>query len=276
MRRFIAVVVLVSTLGWGVPLTFRTFHRRLFGVKSGVALEEQILEYFYEDEIRVIVERVARNAQRSPINASIHKVTGEVISHENGLYFDVDQLVHEIISAPAHTKFTLAGIEVVAPLRAEHLQELTDVLGDFSTPLLGSPDRVQNIRLSLEAINNTLLLPGETFSFNEIVGERTVERGYRNAPIILGETVAPGVGGGICQSSTTLYNAAREATLEIVERRIHSIAPSYIKHGMDATVAWPHTDFKFKNNSTTPIIVKAEIQKWRVRTWILGKKGEGE
>lgn len=276
MRRIIAAFVLLSTLGWGAPLVFRTVHRRFFGIKPGVMLEDQTLEYFYEGEIRVIVERLARHAQRSPTNASVDKVTGEIVPHQNGLYFDVDQLVHEIVTAAAHTKFSLDGIEVVPRLRTEHLQELTEVLGDFSTPLLGSPDRIQNIRLSLAAINNTLLMPGETFSFNEIVGERTVEKGYRNAPIILGETVAPGVGGGICQSSTTLYNAAREATLEIVERRIHSIAPSYIKHGMDATVAWPHTDFKFKNNSKTPVIIKAEIQKWRVRTWILGKKGEGE
>lgn len=275
MRRIVTVVVLISTLGWGVPTVFRTFHRKLFGVQPGVVLEEQALEYFYEGEVRVIVERMVRMAQRSPANANIHKETGEVIPHQNGLYFDVDQLVHEIITAPSHTKLNLVGIEVVPFLRTEHLEKLTEILGDFSTPVLGSPDRVQNIRLSLEAINNTLLLPGEVFSFNGIVGERTIERGYRNAPIILGETVAPGVGGGICQSSTTLYNAVREAQLEIVERRIHSIAPSYIKHGMDATVAWPHTDFKFKNNSETPVIVKAEIQKWRVRVWILGEKGGG-
>ena len=130
---------------------------------------------------------------------------------------------------------------------------------------------MENIRLSLAAINNTVVLPGEVFSFNETVGERTVEKGYKNAPIILGEAVVPGVGGGICQSSTTLYNAVRLAGLEIVERRIHSVAPSYIKHGLDATVAWPHTDFKFKNDSDRPVIVKAEIQGWRVRVWIWGK-----
>jgi vancomycin resistance protein YoaR len=275
MRRIVVVVVLISTLGWGVPTVFRTFHRKLFGVQPGVFLEEQALEYFYEGEVRVIVERMALAAQRAPVNASLHKETGKIIPHINGLYLDVDQLVQEIISAPAKTKLTLQGIEVVPFVRTEHLEELTDLLGDFSTPVLGSPDRVQNIRLSLQAINNTLLLPGEVFSFNGIVGERTEERGYRNAPIILGETVVPGVGGGICQSSTTLYNAAREASMEIVERRIHSIAPSYIKHGMDATVAWPHTDFKFKNTLDNPVIVKAEIQKWRVRVWILGKKGGG-
>lgn len=231
------------------------------------------MEHYYPNEVRVIVEQMARLAMRPPINASIQRETGEIVPHQNGLYFDLDDLVEKIVQAPAKSRISLEAIEVVPSLRTEHLEDLTDLLGDFSTPLMGSPDRVQNIQLSLQAINNTLLLPGDVFSFNGVVGERTVERGYRNAPIILGETVVPGVGGGICQSSTTLYNAARQAGLEIVERRIHSIAPSYIQHGMDATVAWPHTDFKFRNDSNYPVIVKAEIQKWRVRIWILGKKG---
>lgn len=276
MRRIIAMTVLISTLGVGLPLVYRTIHRRFFGVRSEVYLEEQIMEYYYEDEVRVIVEQIARTKMRPPINAALHKVTGEIIPHENGLYLDVDAVVNSVVTAPAKSRVALQRIEVVPSLRTEHLMELTDLLGDFFTPLLGSPGRVENIRLSLAAINNTVVLPGEVFSFNEVVGERTVERGYRNAPIILGEAVVPGVGGGICQSSTTLYNAVREAKMEIVERRIHSIAPSYIKHGLDATVAWPYTDFKFMNDSDTPVIVKAEIQGWRVRVWILGKDGGGE
>lgn len=273
MRKITAVLILISTLGFGLPTVFRTIHRRFFGVKSGVFLEQQAMEYYYEDEVRVIVEQMARLGRRAPVPATLDRTTGEIIPHENGLYFDIDSIVHKVITAQDKTRIVLEGIEVVPFFRSEHLAELTDLLGDFSTPLLGSSDRVQNIRLSLQAMNNSILMPGEVFSFNEVVGERTEERGYRNAPIILGEAVVPGVGGGICQSSTTLYNAARAAQLEIVERRIHSIAPSYIKHGLDATVAWPYTDFKFKNTSNTPIIVKAEIQKWRVRVWILGKKG---
>ena len=267
------MVILISTLGFGFPTLYRTIHRRFFGVPSGVFLEQQAMERYYEGEVRVIVEQMVRLRARPPVAATLDKTTGEVIPHENGLYFDVDSIVHKVVTAPTKSQIWMEGIEVVPFFRTEHLLELTDFLGDFSTPVLGSPDRVQNIRLSLQAINNTILMPGEVFSFNETVGERTVERGYRNAPIILGEAVVPGVGGGVCQSSTTLYNAVREAELEIVERRVHSIAPSYIKHGLDATVAWPYTDFKFKNNSSTPVIVKAEIQKWRVRVWVLGKNG---
>ena len=119
----------------------------------------------------------------------------------------MDTIVNEVVTAPAHTRLSLNGIPVVPLFRTEHLVQLTKNLGDFSTPLIGSPDRVHNIRLSLEAINNTIVMPGEVFSFNGVVGERTPERGYRNAPIILGEAVVPGVGGGVCQTSTTLYNA---------------------------------------------------------------------
>lgn len=273
MRRIIAMGLLLSTLGFGLPTLYRTIHRRFFGVRSEVYLAEQNMEYYYENEVRVIVEQMARAKMRPPKNATIEKLTGEIVPHQNGLYFDLDAIVHSVVHAPAKTRIELSGIEVVPFIRTEHLAELTDLLGDFSTPLLGSPGRVENIRLSLAAINNTLVLPGEVFSFNEVVGERTVERGYKNAPIILGEAVVPGVGGGICQSSTTLYNAVREAGMAIVERRIHSIAPSYIRHGLDAAVAWPYTDFKFRNDSTTPVIVKAEIQGWRVRVWVLGKDG---
>src|SRR5690606_13642888 len=111
-----------------------------------------------------------------------------------------------VLQATGGTELKVERVEIVPQLRTEHLAELTKVLGDFSTPVMGSPARVNNIRLSLAAINNTLVLPGEVFSFNGVVGERTPEKGYRSARIILGEAVVPGVGGGICQTSTTLYN----------------------------------------------------------------------
>ena len=103
------------------------------------------------------------------------------------------------MGAPANSRLEPVIIETVPQVRAEHLEPLQEILGDFSTPLMGSPGRVTNIRLSLAAINNTLVFPGEVFSFNEVVGERTPEKGYKPAPVIYGEAVADGVGGGICQ-----------------------------------------------------------------------------
>ncbi len=272
MRRLLAVAVLFSVLSMGVPLTLRSLHRRVFGVRPGVTLESQRMQGYYEHEVWIVVEQLAEKIQRPARPAGINKETGEIIPHENGIYVDIDATVHKVMQAPSGAELEVETVEIVPQLRTEHLEDLDTILGDFSTPLMGSPDRVHNIRLSLAAINNTLVMPGEVFSFNGVVGERTREKGYRNAPIILGEAVVPGVGGGICQTSSTLYNAVRLAKLEVVERRIHSIAPSYIQHGRDATVAWPHTDFKFRNDSPYPVIVKGAIQGWRVRVWIVGRQ----
>jgi len=176
---------------------------------------------------------------------------------------------------PAHTRLSLNGIPVVPLFRTEHLVQLTKNLGDFSTPLIGSPDRVHNIRLSLEAINNTIVMPGEVFSFNGVVGERTPERGYRNAPIILGEAVVPGVGGrGVPDFHHPVQRGAPGGAGD--RGTPHSLHCPELHQAMawDAAVAWPYTDFKFRNDSDWPVIVKAEVQRWRVRVWILGREGE--
>ncbi|HHX02453.1 MAG TPA: hypothetical protein GX739_07300 [Firmicutes bacterium] len=271
MKRWISVFVLISVVGVLAPF-LRQMERRIVGVEPGVRLDYRNMEYYLKDEVRTIVQQIAREIDQPEVNASIDKKSGGIIPEQNGIHVDVEATVELVMNAPANTHLEPVITETVPLVRTEHLEPLQAVIGDFSTPVMGSPGRVSNLRLSLAAINNTLVLPGEVFSFNEVVGERTPEKGYRPAPVIYGESVADAVGGGVCQVSTTLYNAVRRAGLEIVERRMHSIAPSYIRHGMDATVAWPHTDFKFRNNSESPIIVKGEIQGWRVRVWIIGRE----
>lgn len=276
MKRMLSILIIVSLLGIGIPTVFRTIHRRIVGVNSGVTLNGRNMEYYYPKEVRIIVEQFARSMNQEPINASLEKVTGSIVPEKNGLIVDIDKTVYDVIHAPAGSQLTVSIIEVLPEFRKEHLELLTDILGDFSTPLMGGPGRINNLKLSLAAMNNTIVMPGEVFSFNEVVGERAEEKGYKHAPIILGETVVPGVGGGVCQISTTLYNAVKRAGLEIVERSIHSLPPSYIRHGDDAAVAWPYTDFKFRNNRSTAIIVKAEPQGWRARVWIVGIDEEEE
>lgn len=271
MKRLATVFLIVVLVGIAGPF-FRQIERRIVGVNSNVYLGNRSMEYYFEKEVRLIVRELARDINQEEVNANIDKETGGIVPERNGILIDIEFTVEQVMAAPSNTRIEPTFIEIIPLIRTEHLEPLRDILGDFSTSVMGSPGRVTNMRLSLAAINNTLLLPGEVFSFNEIVGERTVEKGYKPAPIIFGETVAPGVGGGVCQVSSTLYNAVRRADLEIVERRIHSIAPSYIQHGMDATVAWPYTDFKFRNNNEYPIIVKGAIQGWRVRVWIVGRK----
>jgi putative cell wall-binding protein len=124
----------------------------------------------------------------------------------------------------------------------------------------GMVNRSDNIRLAAEALNGHTLSPGDLFSFNQSVGRRTAEAGYKEAPIIMGEEFVPGVGGGVCQVSTTLYNAAVLADLEIVERHHHTLPVAYVPAGQDATVSYPALDLKFRNTLDVYIVIRSSVE----------------
>lgn len=130
-----------------------------------------------------------------------------------------------------------------------------ETLAGFSTPLTDdTPTRVHNIILAAKAVAGITLQPGETFSFNSAVGARTAERGYQKAKVIgHGKHVEEGYGGGICQLSSTIYNAAANGKFTIVERHDHQIAPTYIQKGRDAAVVYGQQDFCFTNNRDYPV-----------------------
>ena len=121
-------------------------------------------------------------------------------------------------------------------------------------------NRTENIRLAAKALDGKLLAPGERFSFNGSVGERTAEAGYKEALIIEGDIFTPGLGGGVCQVSSTLYNAVILANLEILERHRHTLPISYVPPGQDATVAFPELDFKFRNSLDTSVLIRSTVQ----------------
>ena len=126
------------------------------------------------------------------------------------------------------------------------------------TPILGScPNRRNNMELAAQKINGTKLLPGETFSFNNVVGPRTEEAGYKEAMIFVEGREERAVGGGICQFSTTLFNAAESAGFTIVERHEHSKDIAYAPDGEDATVSYGAKDLKFTNNSSSVFEISA-------------------
>lgn len=118
--------------------------------------------------------------------------------------------------------------------------------------------RSTNIQLAVEAINNHVVFPGETFSFNSVVGRRTTEKGYEKAKVIVKGEYAEDIGGGICQVSSTLFNAVDSAGLKIVQRFSHSRHVPYIPPGRDATVSWYGPDFEFKNMYNQPILIQAK------------------
>jgi vancomycin resistance protein YoaR len=129
-------------------------------------------------------------------------------------------------------------------------------------------NRSHNLELSTKAIDHMVVMPGETFSFNEIVGQRTIKRGYKEAKIIVKGEYSEGIGGGICQTSSTLFNCVDQADLTIVERKSHSKEVPYVPKERDATVSWGGPDFKFKNQRKDPILIVSEAGNGRVTVQI--------
>ena len=151
------------------------------------------------------------------------------------------------------------------------------VIAKFTTKYDASnTNRSGNLKIAADKINGTVLMPGKEFSFNEVVGKRTIEDGYKNAKIYENGQVVDGLAGGICQISSTLYNAVLLANLEITQRRNHSYTTSYVPAGRDATVVYGTQDFKFKNSRTYPIKIEANVANGIVEFQVHGIKEEVE
>lgn len=210
-------------------------------------------------------------------NASYDASTGSIVPEETGADFDVPAAQRAMdAAAPGDTVTINAEIQYPA-VTAEELKAVLfrDVLGECSTHVTGTAPRINNVRLAIKAFDGLVLNSGETFSYNDAVGRRTVEKGYGPASAyISGETVDV-IGGGICQGSSTLYLACLRANLEITERYAHRYTPSYITWGLDATVSWGGPDYKFTNNTSYPIKIDTEFVNNDCIIRILGTNADG-
>jgi vancomycin resistance protein YoaR len=181
-----------------------------------------------------------------------------------------------------------AATKSVAPkLVAADLVGRDVKLGEYTTSFNpGEYGRTTNVRLAAEAINGKVLMPNEKFSFNAMTGERTMDKGYRVAHIFVRlpgkekSEIVDGRGGGVCQVSSTLYNAVRKTNnktddrLAIIERNNHSLPVSYVPSGLDATVAWPHKDFRFRNTFPHPVYLRAQVSGSRLKISVWGRVPE--
>ena len=224
-------------------------------------------------DIDNIHEEVYKEAQ----DAYIVKEPFEVHPEVEGIDFDVEA-AKEILKEDKE-EYVIPLIITEPSVTIDELGEeaFPDQLSTFTTRYdVSDVDRTTNLRLACQKINGTVLLAGETFSYNDVVGARTVAAGYKNAKIYEAGQVVDGLGGGICQISSTLYNAALQANLEIVERRNHQFVTSYVPAGRDATVVYGSTDFKFKNTRKYPIRIVATANAGIATVSIYGIKEEEE
>lgn len=210
-------------------------------------------------------------------NASYDAASGSIVPEQFGADFDVAAAQTALDgAAPGETVSVPAVIEE-PEVTASDLKMLLfrDVLGEARTHVSGSAGRIGNVKLSAKLINGIVLNSGDTFSYNDSVGKRTEARGFKPAPAyVKGETVDE-VGGGICQTSSTLYLACLLSNMEITERYAHRYVPAYIDWGMDATVSWGGPDYKFNNNTLYPVKIVTEYSKGYLTIKLLGTNTDG-
>lgn len=207
-----------------------------------------------------------------PVNATFDPKTFEVIDGKDGYGFNLQEAKEKLASTDYGATLEIP-FETYAPeTSGETLKKylFRDELSSYTSASSSSSNRDTNLRLACEAINGVVLYPGEVFSYNETLGERTPERGYKPAASYIGSETVNTYGGGICQVSSTLYYCALMADLEIVSRANHAFANSYVPLGMDATVYWDSLDFLFKNNTNYPIRIEASASGGKATVRLIG------
>lgn len=220
----------------------------------------------------LVIQEIAQEIQKEVSNAGFDKEANEVIPSQEGISIDTDRAV-EIYNQTAEGADAVIELIVTKPeISTEDMKAnlFTTAIGNYSTNGGGTSNRRSNISLAVKAIDNKVLLPGETFSYNDTLGKRTTEKGYKEAGAYSDGSVVQEVGGGICQVSSTLFAAVLETNLEIVQRRNHSMTVSYMPMGLDATVSWGGPDLKFKNNRKYPIKISASYNGGKIYVEILG------
>ena len=201
------------------------------------------------------VDKIHSEIYQEAQDAYYTKEPFTVYPEVEGIDFDVEK-AKEMIASEVKDEYVIELIITKPKVTLEDIgtEAFPDRLSTFSTRYDASDkDRTTNLVIACRKLNGKVIMPGETFSYNEALGPRTYAAGYRNGKIYSNGQVVDGLGGGICQISSTLYNAALMSDMEIVERRNHQFVTSYVDKGRDATVVYGATDFRFKNTRTYPI-----------------------
>jgi vancomycin resistance protein YoaR len=199
----------------------------------------------------------------------------QVVASRNGTELDVAKTAQALLRAATSRTDRVASVAVSRAVPDRTTREALAMgidrrMASYKTWNSGTWDRIMNLRLGVLALDDTLVPPGGTFSLNDAIGERTVERGFRPAPVIIGTRYEEEVGGGTSQVATTVFNAAWEAGLNITERNPHSLYIDRYQLGRDATVYWPSLDLKFENDTKTWVLVKGTVEADGVRVSIYG------
>lgn len=213
------------------------------------------------EKLEILLNNLNETVSKEPIDASLNE-QGEIIEEIPGIRLDRKKFIESFfqyfydeelrtIEIPKLNTYPRVSSELLAEISVNNIGNYITYYDEKNL------ERSHNILLSTLAINNHVVFPGEEFSFNKVVGERTKDKGYKKAPVIVKGELAEDIGGGICQVSSTLFNAVNLRGILMVERYSHSRAVPYVPPGKDATVSWWGPDFVFQNNYNQPILIRA-------------------
>lgn len=233
--------------------------KNTINLNADISFDEESLVAF-EDKVLEEVNIEPKNAE-IVINSGNITITPEV----SGKTIDKEELHNKLIESingdPSdEVELTFDLVEQEAKIKAEDLKKITGVISSYSSKYSNTGDgRVKNMEIAASTINGTIVMPGEEFSYNALIGDTTPEKGYEKANTYVGNEIVPDYGGGICQVSTTLYRAVMRANIRSTERTNHSLTVSYSEPGLDATVANPYLDYKFVNTYDFPIYIQGYV-----------------
>ena len=205
-------------------------------------------------------------------DAVYDELTHTIQASEVGFGFDLEEVQKTLATAAAGSQVVIRLEEQEPEVDEKALEKemFGTTLFTASSEYVNNPGRTENLRLACEAIDGTILNPGEVFSFNGIVGERTADKGYQAATVYNGGQSVQELGGGVCQVASTIYYATLHLDLEQVHREPHQYAVTYVPYGMDATVYWGSIDYQFKNTLSHPLKIEANIDNGHVNITLLG------
>ncbi|WFD09556.1 VanW family protein [Tepidibacter hydrothermalis] len=239
------------------------------------------LKMEYDDEkLEDSLTQIANQIDKEPQNAkiSIANKSISITPETSGHIIDKEKLKETILNNIENNNYSDINVpvkEIHAQITKEYLSKVNTLLGEFSTRFnAGNYNRSYNVKLVAQKVNGVLVNPGEEFSFNDTTGKRGLSQGFKMAPIIVQGQLEEGVAGGVCQVSSTLYNAALYSGVTITDRRNHTIPSSYVTKGRDATLVFGSTDFKFKNYYQNPIYIENVVVSNNIISRIYGNASD--
>lgn len=218
------------------------------------------------------LEAINSNYYIAPTDAKFDPKTFDVIEGTDGYGLNIETAKTKLEQAQFGTTVEIPFSAIKPEITAEKLSAMLyrDELATYTANYKSNSDRDTNLRLACEAINGMILYPGDVFSYNNALGERTAARGYKLGPSYAGNKTVMTYGGGICQVSSALYYCTLIAELETLVRENHSFAPTYVPLGMDAAVSWGSMDFRFRNSSDYPVRIEANATGGSVTVSLIG------